>query len=144
MRARGAETAMRLNQVTLAVSDMAPCTRFYEALGARLIVDSAPRYQRFEWPGGETLSLHHEPGWTGADWPLVYLEVDDLDACCDRLKARGVVFESEPKDQSWLWREADIRDPAGNRLRLYQAGDNRRFPPWRVDSARSETDLTGG
>jgi len=135
---------MRMNQITLAVGEMAPCTEFYEALGARLIVDSAPRYQRFEWPGGETLSLHHEPGWTGADWPLVYLETDDLNALCARLKAGGLALESEPEDQRWLWREADIRDPAGNRLRLFQAGDNRRFPPWRIDGRTSGPDATGG
>jgi hydroxymethylpyrimidine/phosphomethylpyrimidine kinase len=34
--------------------------------------------------------------------------------------------------QSWLWREAWLRDPAGNAVCLYHAGANRRFPPWRL------------
>jgi hydroxymethylpyrimidine/phosphomethylpyrimidine kinase len=34
--------------------------------------------------------------------------------------------------QRWLWREAWLRDPAGNSICLYHAGDNRRFPPWRI------------
>jgi hydroxymethylpyrimidine/phosphomethylpyrimidine kinase len=33
---------------------------------------------------------------------------------------------------SYLWRVARLRDPAGNRIQLYHAGENRRFPPWRV------------
>jgi hydroxymethylpyrimidine/phosphomethylpyrimidine kinase len=35
-------------------------------------------------------------------------------------------------DQRWLWREAYLRDPAGNVLCIYHAGTNRRFPPWRI------------
>ena len=125
---------VKLNQVTLAVRNMAECVAFYERLGFTLIVDSIPRYARFELPGGETLSLHHEDDWTGSDWPLVYLECDDLDGFCQTLTSHGVTLETEPEDQSWLWREADVRDPSGNRLRLYHAGNNRRFPPWRVAS----------
>ncbi len=49
-----------------------------------------------------------------------------------RLKAAGLTFESDPVNQPWLWREAYLRDPAGNSLCLYSAGDNRRFPPWRL------------
>lgn len=129
---------MRLNQVTFAVANMAECISFYETLGLRLIVDSIPRYCRFELPGGETLSLHHEEGWTGADWPLVYFECDDLDGEYARLKAAGLRFEGEPEDRRYLWREVDIRDPSGNRIRLFQAGENRRFPPWRVGATRPE------
>ena len=32
----------------------------------------------------------------------------------------------------WLWREARLRDPSGNVVCLYHAGDYRRHPPWRV------------
>jgi hydroxymethylpyrimidine/phosphomethylpyrimidine kinase len=63
---------------------------------------------------------------------VVYLESEDLDAWVERLRADGIVFESGPADQSWGWREARLRDPAGNRLCLYRAGEFRRFPPWRI------------
>jgi len=43
-----------------------------------------------------------------------------------------VVFDSAPTDQRWLWREARLGDPDGNRLCLYWAGKNRVDPPWRV------------
>ena len=39
---------------------------------------------------------------------------------------------SGPTDQSWLWREAYLKDPDGNLICLYHAGANRRFPPWRI------------
>jgi hydroxymethylpyrimidine/phosphomethylpyrimidine kinase len=54
----------------------------------------------------------------------------------ERLVAAGVEFEQLPADQPWLWREAQLRDPAGNQLCLYRARSNRRYPPWRVTEER--------
>jgi hydroxymethylpyrimidine/phosphomethylpyrimidine kinase len=127
---------MKLNQVTMPMVDYAASLTFYQALGLRLIVASPPSYARFECPaadGGEpaTLSIEHAEGYGGGDWPEVFLEVDDLDAIVARLRALGLVV-SDPVAQSWLWRECDLRDPAGTRVKLYQAGRNRRFPPWRL------------
>jgi hypothetical protein len=51
------------------------------------------------------------------------------------LKAKGLTFEAEPVDQRWLWREAYLRDPAGNLLCLFNGGQNRRYPPWRLKEA---------
>jgi hydroxymethylpyrimidine/phosphomethylpyrimidine kinase len=48
------------------------------------------------------------------------------------LKARGLVFDRDPTDQTWLWREAHVKDPAGNSVCIYHAGENRRYPPWRI------------
>jgi len=63
---------------------------------------------------------------------VIYFEVDDVDAEFERLKALGVEFETEPADQDWLWREVYFCDPTGNRLCIYHAGENRRFPAWRI------------
>jgi catechol 2,3-dioxygenase-like lactoylglutathione lyase family enzyme len=127
---------LRLNQVTLGAIDMGESISFYQRLGLTLIVDSAPRYVRFEFPsppdGGEpaTLSLHAvEDGWTAADGPLIYFELDDLDAY---LKATDLTPLSPPEMKSYAWEEADILDPAGNRIRLFKAGRARRFPDWRI------------
>lgn len=127
---------MRLNQVTASARDLAASTAFYQALGLKLIV-RADHYVRFECPdsdGGEpaTFSLHLDAHATGVSQTSVYFEEDDLDAAVARLKAAGLVFESDPVDQRWQWREAWLRDPAGNRVCLYRAGEARRFPPWRV------------
>ncbi|MCW2366277.1 hydroxymethylpyrimidine/phosphomethylpyrimidine kinase [Sphingobium sp. B7D2B] len=117
----------RLNQISVPVSDYAASRDFYEDLGLTLIVDSPDQpYARFEAPGGATLSLHGQQHG-------VYLECDDLDARVTALISAGLVFDNEPVDQAWGWREAWLVDPAGNRVCLYSAGENRRFPPWRVE-----------
>ena len=122
---------MKLNQVTLPATDLERSIAFYETLGFRLIVLHGP-YARLETPDGETtLSLHVVEGWAG-EGPHLYFECDDLDARVKELKARGIVFDSDPVDQRWLWREAWFTDPAGVKLCLYHAGENRRFPPWRL------------
>lgn len=129
---------MRLNQVTAAASDLDASIAFYELLGLRLIVKSA-HYARFELPKGEaTFSLHKQDGAIPLEnAPQLYFEVSDagLDTEFERLKAAGVAFDAEPKAQTWLWREAWLRDPAGNSICLYYAGENRRFPPWRLGAA---------
>ena len=127
---------MRLNQVTVPLLDYEASVSFYQVLGLKLIVASPPHYARFECPdsdGGEpaTFSLEKVEGWGGGAWPEVFFEVDDIDSEVARLRASGLIV-SDPVDQSWLWREADLLDPAGTRIKLYQAGANRRFPPWRV------------
>lgn len=134
---------MRLNQVTVPCAEYDESVAFYKTLGLVQIVDSPPHYARFECPDSDggapaTFSLHHVEGWEGCDDPLVYFECDDLDAEYARLCAAGLVFISPPVDQSWLWREAYLRDPSGNRICLYQAGRNRRFPPWRVGASAEE------
>ncbi len=125
---------MRLNQVTAPAHDLAASIAFYEKLGLKLFVRS-DHYARFDLPKGEaTFSLHAVEGEIPrANTPQIYFEVHDVDLTVEKLKAAGIVFETEPTDQRWLWREAWLRDPAGNALCIYHAGDNRRFPPWRID-----------
>ncbi len=123
---------MKLNQVTLPAVDLPRSIAFYEKLGFVLIVRD-DHYARLENPSDlSTLSL--EQRVDGGDGAHVYFECDDLDARVAALKEKSVAFDSGPEDQSWLWREAWLRDPAGNRLCLYHAGENRRFPPWRLSS----------
>ncbi len=123
---------MKLNQVTLPATDLAASIAFYEKLGFVLIVKDV-HYARLENPDDlSTLSL--ELRTDGGDGAHVYFECEDLNVRVAALKEKGVAFDSGPQDQSWLWREAWLRDPAGNKLCLFLAGENRRFPPWRVKS----------
>jgi hydroxymethylpyrimidine/phosphomethylpyrimidine kinase len=125
---------MDLNQVTVPCSDYAASVAFYRTLGLRQIVDSPPDYARFECPAGRsTFSLHRAASPPSDGGIVVYFEVDDLDGTVARLKAAGLRFESAPQDQPWLWREAYLRDPAGNRICLFRAGVNRLHPPWRIE-----------
>ena len=128
---------MNLNQVTAPCVDLDASVAFYRALGLRLIVFDPPDYARFECPDGDaTFSVHREGPVPQSQGVVVYFEIDDLDATARRLESAGMRFESGPRDQPWLWREAYLKDPAGNRVCLYHAGENRRHPPWRLpDSA---------
>ena len=126
---------MRLNQVTVPALNVVESIGFYRALGLRLIVQSET-YARFECPDGEsTFSIHLESTVNPGGQAVVYFEHDDLDGKVSELKAAGVVFECEPVDQSWLWREAYVRDPAGNRICIFRAAEMRRYPPWRLKDA---------
>ena len=122
---------MKLNQVTLPAADLPRSIAFYEKLGFVLIVKD-DHYARLENPDDwSTLSLEQRSD--RGDGAHIYFECGDLDVRVAALKERGVAFDSGPEDQSWLWREAWLRDPAGNRICLFLAGDNRRFPPWRIN-----------
>ncbi|MBL9106150.1 MAG: VOC family protein [Myxococcales bacterium] len=131
---------MKLNQVTVPATDLAASVAFYRQLGLLLIVRNE-HYARFELPAGEaTFSLHLAEQVARGDAPVIYFECD-VDAEFARLSALGVRFEAAPVDQPWLWREADLRDPAGNLLKLYAAGDARKHPPWRLPAAAGERAL---
>lgn len=121
------------NQVTLGARDYLESVAFYVRLGLRQIVDSPDNgYARFEADNGTTLSIH--VGDAQADGTVIYLECQRLDAWVMELVEKGVVFDQLPQDESWLWREARLRDPGGNIICLYYAGENRRYPPWRLAS----------
>lgn len=123
---------MDLNQITLPSSNYEDSVEFYTVLGLRQIVDSPPRYARFETEAGTTLSIHLVDSSVESPTVTIYFEVDDVDAQVRSLQQKGLSVESEPVDQRWLWREAYFKDPAGNMICIYHAGENRRFPPWRM------------
>jgi hydroxymethylpyrimidine/phosphomethylpyrimidine kinase len=118
-----------INQVTVPLADYEASAAFYRLLGLRQIVDSAPRYARFESAGGTTLSIEVADEIAGK--PLLFLECGDLDRLILHLREAGIAV-SDPVAEDWGWREARLSDPAGNALCLYRAGENRRFPPWRL------------
>ena len=123
---------MNLNQITLPVRDMEISTKFYRDLGFTQIVDT-PHYSRFECPdGGSTFSLSLEGGELVCG-TVIYFEHEQLDELVNTLKIKGFVFDQEPIDQSYLWREAILHDPSGHKIKLYWAGENRINPPWRVE-----------
>ncbi len=122
---------MRLNQVTVTMADLDAGWRFYSTLGLKPIVDARPRYARFVCPDGDsTFSLHQ--GENGGAGTTIYFECEILDETVSNLMRAGLRFVSGPEDKSWLWREAELLDPGGNRIILYYAGPNRIDPPWRV------------
>lgn len=120
-----------LNQITVGCRDYAASVDFYKALGLQQIVDSPSNsYARFEVPNGVTLSVHASADCGSST--VVYFESNRLDAWVAELSSEGYAFEQQPQDESWGWREARLLDPAGNVICLYNAGENRRYPAWRI------------
>ncbi|MEO5867922.1 MAG: bifunctional hydroxymethylpyrimidine kinase/phosphomethylpyrimidine kinase, partial [Sphingomonas sp.] len=117
----------RFNHVTLGMTDYTASRDFYALLGLEQIVATEDgHYARFEAAGGATLSIE-----SGAR-PTLFFECEGLDAEVARLQGAGVTFDQLSTDRPWLWREARLTDPAGNAICLYQAGESRRYPPWRL------------
>ena len=81
-----------------------------------------------------TLSIQIDPEEKILATTAIYLECDDLDERVEQLARSGIAFEHGPRNQPWMWREARLRDPDGNIIFFYHAGEARRFPPWRVES----------
>lgn len=120
-----------LNHVTVGYRDYAASINFYMALGLQLIVDSPSNgYARFEAPNGVTFSIHQSDDVAAST--IVYFESKRLDDWVKELLSQGFTFEQLPQNESWGWREARLRDPAGNIVCLYNAGEKRRYPAWRI------------
>lgn len=135
---------MNLNQATIYSDKPAETVEFYQKLGLRIIVDSLPRYARLECPDGDaTLSVSisvdaaaqaedTERGRVPLNNIVLCFECEDLDSEVARLRSLGLEFTQEPRDEDWLWRQAYLLDPDGNKICLFHAGENRKNPPWRV------------
>jgi len=83
---------MRLIQIAQRAADLARATAFYtDLLGSGPVATFDPPGLVFFDLGGIRLLLE-----VGAPSALLYLGVDDLDVAVERLRAAGVVVESEP------------------------------------------------
>ena len=124
---------MNLNQVTIPSLNIQRSIAFYKRLGLNLIVEALPHYARFECLDGDaTFSIHLVDKLPEGEGVYVYFETEKLDKEVNRLQEEGIKFDLLPTDQTWLWREARLKDPDGNIIVLYYAGDNRKNPPWRL------------
>ena len=126
---------MKLNQVTLPVLDILKSVDFYLKLGFIQIVNSL-EYARFSCPQGAStfsLTLSNEKFNNGA---IIYFETENRKQLDDWVKliiTRGLEIKQMPTEQPYLWYEALIIDPSGNKIKLYCAGDNRLNPAWKIN-----------
>ncbi|MEO3435609.1 VOC family protein [Inquilinus sp. CAU 1745] len=103
----------------IATQDVEAARRFYgELLGLDLLMD-------FGWiatyGSGETMSVQlsvMSEGGSGTPVPDLSVEVDDLDAALDRMKAAGVPLEYGPAEEPWGVRRFYVRDPFGRLVNI--------------------------
>jgi len=124
---------MNLNQITIPSIDVFKATEFYKTLGLKLIVDALPRYVRFECPEGDaTFSIHLVEELPKGEGITLYFENEKVDAIVKSLIEKNIEFDELPIDRSWGWREARLKDLDNNKIIIFQAGKNRKNPPWRI------------
>jgi hydroxymethylpyrimidine/phosphomethylpyrimidine kinase len=124
----------RLNQVTVTGTNYERSVDFYRRLGLQQIVDSPDTgYARFETAGGVTFSVQIDPDEKIIATTAIYLECDERDERVEQSARSGIAFDHGPRNLPWMWPEARLRDPDGNIIFFYKAGEARRFPPWRME-----------
>jgi catechol 2,3-dioxygenase-like lactoylglutathione lyase family enzyme len=126
---------MNLNQITVPTLDVSKSIAFYTKLGLNLIVHSNDNYARFICPdGNSTFSIQKSENPDYKSEIKVYFEIKNLDEKTKELIDKGIEIDQIPVDKPWLWREAYLKDPFGNQIILYFAGENRINPPLRIKS----------
>jgi catechol 2,3-dioxygenase-like lactoylglutathione lyase family enzyme len=127
---------MRIGLTSIYVDDQDQAEQFYtEVLGFQ-VKTSAPYGAGERWlsvvapeePGGVELVLHlaDEPARAfqqasrAAGRPLLSLRTDDCIGEAERLKAKGVVFVTEPWRRDYGGMDAVFADTCGNLLNLHQ------------------------
>jgi predicted enzyme related to lactoylglutathione lyase len=117
----------RIVMINIAVNDLEPARRFYEET---LNVEFAEeRHGDGAVHLNTTFGEWNTPGWfLMALWPNpdragtadIGFLVDDLDRAYERALAAGAGEVSGPRDVEGMPRNAEITDPSGNHVGLYQ------------------------
>jgi catechol 2,3-dioxygenase-like lactoylglutathione lyase family enzyme len=127
---------MRIGLTSIFVDDQDQAEQFYtEVLGFQ-VKTSAPYGHEERWlsvvapedPDGVELALHLADGparsfqaaCRQAGRPVLSLRTDDCQGEAERLKARGVVFVTEPGRRDYGGIDAVFTDSCGNLLNLHQ------------------------
>lgn len=115
---------MRLYGIRLFVDDFAKAKAFYtDVLGLEIAWDMSEHAAMGLNVGAaelivEGVSGDPEQGDLVGRFVGVSLQVDDIDATYEALKANGVDFTMPPEKQFWGGTLAHFKDPAGNVLTL--------------------------
>lgn len=110
-------TMARLDYVELPASEVAETRRFYEQAFGWTMTAFAPTYAATT-SGDTDLGLQSDPGEKPAS-PLPVLNVADLEAALERVKAAGGVIV-KPITEFPGGRRFHFRDPSGNELAVWQ------------------------
>ena len=131
---RPARAGLTFNHAMIYTADVTRALAFYrDALGFRVVDEYPGGYARLVSPGSNTtIALHLlDPGMqfdARLEGLRLYFEVKDLSRFCERIAARGVVFDQLPQAMPWGWDHAYLRDPDGHQISLYRAGAARLKP----------------
>jgi catechol 2,3-dioxygenase-like lactoylglutathione lyase family enzyme len=107
-----------ISAVTLATTDMAAATRFYEALGFERLYGGPDAPFTSYRIGAGYLNLQLDPDWapTTRVWGRVIFWVADVDAVHELARSAGFEPLTAPADAPWGERYFHIHDPSGHEL----------------------------
>jgi catechol 2,3-dioxygenase-like lactoylglutathione lyase family enzyme len=117
--------AERVFAITLFIDDLAAARRFYDSVFGMPIVHQDTTSTAYEFPNlvvnlvvTEAAPELITPAAVGeAGTParmMLTLQVDDVDAVCDRLRERGIALLNGPMTRPWGPRTAAFADPSGH------------------------------
>ena len=119
---------MRFTNVAVWVRDPREVGAWYEKhLGFRRATET-PRFVLLEGDGDAAIAFHEGDALANPSSVQLHVEVDDLDAQYDTMKANGVVFDGEPADRPWGVRSVACADPAGHSVEIVQAPGQSSLP----------------
>lgn len=113
----------KIGQISLPISSLEQSIIFYrDMLGMRFLFQAPPGLAFFDCDGVRLMLDKPAKSSPETHSSLLYFSVDDIDAACDVLVARGVRFEAKPHlvaklPDHELWM-AFFRDPDRNLLAL--------------------------
>lgn len=103
----------------IAADDIAAAKRFYgNVLGLDVLMDLG---WIATYGSQERMSLQisiASQGGSGTSVPDLSIEVDDVDAALERVKAAGIGIEYGPADEPWGVRRFYVRDPFGKLVNI--------------------------
>jgi catechol 2,3-dioxygenase-like lactoylglutathione lyase family enzyme len=120
-----AESVKRVSAITLFTDDLAEAKRFYRDVFAMPVVHEDETSVAFAFPNvvinlvvlADAPELIAPAPVGGPGTPsrlLLTVQVDDVDAACERLRARGVNILNGPMTRPWGPRTAAFADPSGH------------------------------
>ena len=125
----------RLNQVTVTGTNYERSVEFYGRLGLKQIVDSPERVMHVSRPQAASPSQSRSIRKRRSSRRLQSISNVTISTNAWSSSPEAASPSSTaPRNQPWMWREARLRDPDGNIIFFYKAGENRRFPPWRMEN----------
>ena len=110
---------MRLNQVTVPLTDYAASVAFYQALGFVLRYGDAG-FSSFAAGASYLNLIAAEPDKRWSWWGRVIFHVDDVDAMYRRALQAGLAPHAAPADAPWGERYFHLTDPDGHEVSLAQ------------------------
>jgi catechol 2,3-dioxygenase-like lactoylglutathione lyase family enzyme len=109
---------MRLTTITIWVQDPSELRAWYVEHFGMTVVQETPRFVLLGSDGGASIGFHVGDPLQTPGRIQFHLEVPDVDAVYEKLRAKGLQFDAPPEHKPWGVRSVSLPDPAGHSVEL--------------------------